>query len=323
MGILDFLLGRKADDPQRAERERQSKFTTLKTDGVRARNIGEWQYAARCFAEALRYSPDDAETQSYLAEAYIRIDDKEKAYPLLQKLSDLQPDNVSILLLLISTAASQQAWDVVASAGAKALALDDTDPRTYLIMAEAAHAREDHSEALALLDKAIALDPTLTAAVRLRARLHRHLGHLTQAQADALALVSLMPDSDEAHTLLGRIYELSDSPTEALASFEKARELNPFARKAIAGEVRIHLSAGRPDRAATLLDEAIAEMPDFIEAYRLRSRLYFDLGQEAAATADAQKADELTAAIAAQTEDYTNVANLTQQRYRDMNPYKF
>jgi uncharacterized protein HemY len=60
--------GNRMDDG--ASKSDLKKFDIFKYDGIRARRMGQLQYAIKCFEEALTMQ-DDYETMGHLADAYL------------------------------------------------------------------------------------------------------------------------------------------------------------------------------------------------------------------------------------------------------------
>src|SRR5262249_53513199 len=132
--------------------------------------------------------------------------------------------------------------------------------------------RATNDQALAYLEKALALDPnvpeswTNLAHVYTRAAAYRW----SPSQSESLRLareageraVALAPRSADAHHVLGFAFRLQGDLDRALAEFETAVALNPNHAPALAAVGQCWLLRGRPREA----------LPSFDHAFRLSPR---------------------------------------------------
>ena len=90
MGLLDKLFGKKETMSPEAEQQKniERQFNILCDNGVRALKMGEAATAAPYFENALELCPDRLQVKGYLAEAYLALQDFEKARPVLETLCE-------------------------------------------------------------------------------------------------------------------------------------------------------------------------------------------------------------------------------------------
>jgi tetratricopeptide (TPR) repeat protein len=152
------------------------------------------------------------------------------------------------------------------------------DPRSAEILAEIAgfHARQnDGDKAIAAAEKAITLDPGNTEA-------HRMLGLVYSALVESGA--PLRPDQSPAKLRAAAIEHLSKiQDTPAMAT-----DLN---LQLTLG--RLHLRAGRPDRAAPIFENITTQAPFAAEPYALLGEARRFMGQPAAAIEAYERAAEI------------------------------
>lgn len=107
-------------------------------------------------------------------------------------------------------------------------------------------------------------------------------------------LLPATPEDAELWELLGQCQEAQGAYSEALASWDRAIQLD--APRLEVHERRAHLlrqRLGRPQEADAALDRLVQENPEAAEVYVLRSRYWAESQQSEASLRDAQKALEL------------------------------
>jgi adenylate cyclase len=130
---------------------------------------------------------------------------------------------------------------------------------------------EDTTKALELLAKAIQLDPDFASAhggiafsmyvqVLMGGSLNRE-SDLSRGLEAGLCAVALDDQDPFAHVGLGRIRIVRGEHEQAIASFDRAIELNPSFALAYYGKGHSNWHCGHPDRAVISIDEAIRLSP--------------------------------------------------------------
>lgn len=324
MGFLKRLLGGTEESPEeQKQRTAERNFNTLRDDGVRAKNMGEIPYAAKCFTEALTIK-DDLETRSYLAEAYLRMQDYGKALPQLAILTEAEPENLEIALLKAQTEGRTGNHEAMKATCEALLAAHPEEPRALYLMAEAAHGLHEEIEAIALLTRALQAQPAYTAARQLRARVLSEMGQYAEVLEDARALVEAESENEEFQLLLAGALTATGGNEEAENAYKTVLQLNPFNREAVLGLGQLYEQTARRDKALALYDESIELQPDFAEAYKQRGAVRLALNDKEGATDDLKRALELRPEAAADFNgEFSNLENRMAERYRSMNPYGF
>jgi tetratricopeptide (TPR) repeat protein len=142
-------------------------------------------------------------------------------------------------------------------------------------------------EALALVGRAILLDPKHSLAHSLRGALRQEAGDLAGARADHDAAVSLAPEAPEPYVsrALFRSKALGE-PERALEDYERAIELDPTNGLAHLNRGAVLLKLKRPRDALAALDGALAHCTKVAAVYMNRSLAYRRLGDLEAAEAE-------------------------------------
>ena len=111
MGFWKTLLGGVDETPEEDKKNADAKqFDLLKYDGVKAMRIGQFDYAVKCYREALKIQ-DDLEVRDYLSQALIRQGQLAEAITELKALHQQAPDNVEVLLQAAHVAYMQEDYD--------------------------------------------------------------------------------------------------------------------------------------------------------------------------------------------------------------------
>lgn len=127
------------------------------------------------------------------------------------------------------------------------------------------HARGAAGRALCWIDRALAVDPDLLAALNLRAALHFSLGQTENAVASYRAVLARAPDHAEAHhnfaVALGRL----GRHDEALAAHQRAVALRPDFLEALNSLAHAYLGKNRPADAEACYRRVIELRPSAAE----------------------------------------------------------
>ena len=228
MNFLKSLFGNKAENEEEKRREEEKKnFETLKYDGVRALQINQIEQALRCFSHALQLH-DDLETRDYYSQALIRNNDLSGAYAQLQKLVEAEPDNLQIYLRMADVAYMMEDYVAMGNACEKAMLVDSENPQVLYRYAKACIGRDDLTNAIAMLTKAIMLNPEAYEAYLLRGETLLDSGDLDAADEDATHLLEQLADNEDVLILKARIEQKKGNKAEALTYYNKVIDVNPF-----------------------------------------------------------------------------------------------
>ena len=274
MGFLSSLFGgnKEASEEKRLEDEAKS-FDRLKYDGVKAVRTGQYVIAIKCLKAALEIN-DDLETRDYLAQALVRNGELLPAYEQLQKLAEAQPDNQAIFEQMANVAYMMEDYVAMSHACEKAILIDNTNPRVHYLYAKACIGQEDMINAIAMLTKAIALKPDFADAYLLRGQTLLGMGDRKGAREDMEHLLADYPEQEDVLMLKARIERAEGKADEAIDTYTKVTDVNPFAIEAFKERGQVKYDKGDmagakedlqkvleidPDRAADISGEYSAE----------------------------------------------------------------
>lgn len=306
-----------------SKRSPESKFETLRDDGVRAMQMGETPYAVKCLTAALELQ-HDLKAVALLAEAHLRMRDYAAAVPLLKEMVAGDAENVEVKLLLAQALGETKCFDEMKTVATELVAAHPEEARALYLTAEAEHGLNEDLFAIAHLTQAIELRADYLRARKLRAEVLKAMGQFAEMLADAEALVAADGENEEYLILLAEALAATGQNEAAVEKLEKVRALNPFGTEAVLQLGRLYELGTQWDKALALYDEAIELLPDFAGAYQARGGVKHHLKDDAGAAEDLKKALELAPEKAATLDgEYTNVENRMTDRYKAMNPYGF
>lgn len=290
MNFLKSLFGNKAENEEEKRREEERKnFETLKYDGVRALQINQIEHALRCFSHALQLH-DDLETRDYYSQALIRNNDLPGAYAQLQKLVEAEPDNLQIYLRMADVAYMMEDYVAMGNACEKAMLVDSENAQVLYRYAKACIGRDDLTNAIAMLTKAIMLNPKAYEAYLLRGETLLDSGDLDAADEDASHLLEQLADNEDVLILKARIEQKMGNKAEALTYYNKVIDVNPFS----------------------------------MVAFQERGPLKMELGEEQGGRKDVEMAEKMAAQLAADQAQGVadeDVEQKVKQAYKNVDAY--
>lgn len=326
MSLLNHIFGND-DQPEQQKPEEaadpERNFQILKDDGVRARHMGETPFAIQCFEEALKIK-DDAETLSYLAEAYLTAGRTADALPCLEKLTATEPDNLRLLLTAAHAALQCQQYDKAQTWLNQAGKTAPDNAHVLYLEARLLHEQHNDIMAVAKVTQALLHDDKLLMAYELRAKILLGMGQPAEAVKDTTRLVADAPDEEEYQILHGQALAAAQQPEEAEKAFQAALEANPFSIEAPLHLAQLYSTTHRLDLALKTCDDLIEAHPDCAEAYKMRGGVKMALHNEAGAADDLKKSLTLKPQqVEEMNGEFSNVENRMNERYRNLNPYGF
>ncbi len=267
-------------------------FDILKYDGVRAMRMRKMDYAIRCFREALSIE-EDFETMNYLSGAYSAMNRHEEALEVLNRMVELQPEDVSTLLSRVGVLFMLDKDAEVIADCMRVIEIDEGNHVAWFLMAKAKRATGDLLGAVGDLTKAIALKDDFTDAYLLRAEVLRDMQQPKEALPDAEKAVTLAEEEETVYLVRGTVHEALGEIDAAAEDYQHALDLNPFNEEACIRKGVLLLAGGFVDEAIALFDEAIEMCPDFARAYAERGRAKNIKGDKDGAFEDLKKSIEL------------------------------
>ena len=290
MGFWKTLFGGAEESPVEEKKNAEARqFDLLKYDGVKAMRMGQFDYAVKCFREALKIQ-DDLEIHDYLQQALTRNGQLAEAIAELEVLSRAQPDNVLLLIQTAHLAFMEEDYELMAAVCQKAEGLDADNARVHYLNGQACIGQGDLIGGIARLTKAIALDEEMLDARLLRGQTLLKMGELKGAQEDADYLLAHTEGQEDVLLFCARLAHAGGDNDKALDFYTQVIDVNPF-----------HL-----------------------EAYRERGKLRYDGDDKQGAEEDIQKVLELNPQEMADVSGDYSAEGIEQQvkrAYSNLNPF--
>jgi tetratricopeptide (TPR) repeat protein len=253
---------------------------------------GEYESGLERIEAALARSPDLAEARLLRARLLMKLRRYDDAVAEARGMVEVDPhDWTGHLILALAANAPESAFRVMTvSRGEHLAAVERLAPET----ADAYHLRalavEDVAEAVALLDRALAIDPAHAEALYERSRRHAETKNFEAALRDADRLVAVRPRSAQGHRMAGRLYVDQHDSDRAMEQFAEALRIDPDDPITLNERARLHRALGHHEEAYADLNRAIELDADYAGSYYERGELQFSLSRLDEAAEDAQRA---------------------------------
>ena len=292
MGFFSSLFS-----PAQSEEENQQKvdmknFDILKYDGLRAQRMGKYDYAVKCFTEALKIHKD-FETMKYLMSVYYLLNRHDQMLEVLNEMIDTGQEPVTTLLTRASLLFTMGKNTEAAEDCSQVIALEPENHIAYFQLAKSEQALGESDKSIDHLTHAIRIKEDFAEGYLFRAEINYTLKNGDNALSDIEKVIELTPEDEIAYLLRGRIYELMGNTAAALADYQYVSELNPFNEDAYLLTGQLMMSQDKYDEAIVLFDEAIEHNDKFVKAYIARALAKRKTGDMEGAIADEEKAKEL------------------------------
>lgn len=289
MNLLKALFGGSEETPEEKQRNDEARrFDMFKFDGVKAARMGNFEYAVKCYEEALKLK-DDLEVRDYLSQALVHSDRLSEAIRQLQVLAESESDNIRVWMQIARVAYMAEDYDTMNDACARAMEVDGENPHVHYLYAQACIAAGKNINAVAMLTKAVALKPDMADACLLRGKTLLAMGDVVGAADDASRLIEEYPENEDVLMLNARVASARGNADEAMELYGRVMDVNPFCA----------------------------------DAYKERGRLKYDKGDMVGAGEDMAKAMEICPdTLADISGDYSaeGVEHKVMKAYSNMNP---
>lgn len=290
MGFWKSFFGGEEQSPEEERKDNEAKqFDLMKYDGVKAMRIGQFEYAEKCFREALKVH-EDLEIHDYLSQTLLHLNRLQESLEELLLIGKEQPDNVSVITQAAHVAYMLEDYAQMHSLAEQAQALDPENATAYYQMAQADLGQGDLVNGIAQLTKAIVLNENHGDARLLRAKTLLMMGDLDGAEQDVNWLMEHTEAEEEVLLTAARIAHAKGNDDDALNIYNKVVDVNPFQ----------------------------------VDAYRERGQIKFNRGDKRGAQEDMQKVLELNPNETADVNgDYSaeGVEQQVKRAYSNMNPF--
>jgi tetratricopeptide (TPR) repeat protein len=257
-------------------------------ESVRALYQGDPRRAAELAELRLRKFPNDAPARVLLARAELAQGDFQRAYRELRKALTIDSRNVDALyyLAIAARAMSQQEYQ-------RLYGLAPNSARVHLLLAEAALAQDNPTEAESEFKAALDADPRSVEILTSLGELKRSQSRFDEAIAFYAQAEQIGPLNYDVAYGLGACYIYKQESARAVEYLRKALA---FAPRSAAGRFALGnalFQGGQTEAAIPELKTALELEPQLKQAYFLLGRAYQRSGRDAEAKAAFGKLEEL------------------------------
>ena len=301
------------------EHEKRYRFETLRDDGLRALQIGQVEYAVKCFTTALQYE-ENSTTMRHLAESYVMIRDGEKALALLERLHEEDPENVDYPIIATQAAEIAEQYDTMERYARMAIEIDPNNETGLYMLGHCLFLKKQYADAEECFTQLLATSEEFSNVRQQRINCRIEEEKYNEALEDIAYMTNHASATEDTYIAKGNILLKQGEYEAAADAYKEALTLNPFNMAAPLKLAETSLSQAHPDEALAYLDEAISMQENFAEAYNKRAEIKEQLGDNEGAIQDREKAQNITL-----TEEHSegNLEERMNDRYKSMNPYGF
>ncbi len=240
--------------------------------------------------EAVRLAPSDANIVRARGIVLAGLEKYDEALSDLNKAIELDPDNAPTYEIKSLVLTRMKKYDEALAALDQAQKLVPNSSEPWLRKMRVHSLQKKLDEALDDLNKAAALDPANADVLKLRSLLYLEKGDKEKALADARDAVQLGPKDAAAIRSYAAILADAGKFDEALAQLEKARKLDPNNPGTALQTGMIFVVQKQSGKAIEAYGEFLKEHPDEPNLLYARGNAYLNLGMQAEAEADYEKA---------------------------------
>lgn len=339
MGFFKSLLGFEDTPEQKEEKD----FETLKVDGMKAMNIRKTDYAIACFQRALEIH-EDAEVRSCLAKAYLNTGEPLLAKDQLETLVSTQRDNPDEWIAMAHVQFVLKEWSGMEESAGKALALQEGNAEALFLLATAQKEQNNLIMAVASLTQILCKNPENLSSLRLRAEVFMLMADWVNAEKDIDSYLEIANNQEEVlppvtngccqapimegddledlELMKAEVQANSGRTDKAYTLLKSILANNPFCQKGYLDFCQLLLKTQQPEEALQVINEAVENMPEFAEGFKMRGAVKLVLGDKEGSMED------LKAAIAIAPDTlksidgaYNNINDVIEKNQQSINPF--
>jgi tetratricopeptide (TPR) repeat protein len=244
--------------------------------------------------EAVRLAPDDATIVRTRGILLADLGKNEEALADLDKSIQAAPDYAGAYEVKSLILARMKKYDEAIAAIDKVQEKMPDSPLPLLQRAQLHNQQGKRDEAIEDLTKAYAKDIGNIAILLMRSSLYLEKGDKSKALADADECLRLRPTSPDATRYRALLLADMDRLAEAVSSLEKLIELDPKENiQSVVTLAQLYVTKKQSAKALAIYDKYLEKEPENGELYRGRGDAHLNLGKQAEAVADYEKAYKL------------------------------
>ena len=244
-------------------------------------------------------APERRRVALLLAGCYLSLGEDDHVISLLNPVADANPDDLAAAYLL-GTALLHQGQEQRGALMIDRILHNGDTAEAHMLMAYTRLKANDKKVAKDEVTRALALNPNLPEAYTFEGRLDFIAADVEGAKTAFRKALALDPNSFESLLFLGALLREEGQLKEARGLLERGLRLQPKELRIRYQNALEYSGEGDDARAAKMLEALIKDAPDYTEAHRSLSTIYFRLGRPEDGKKERETAEKLDAAIQAQ-----------------------
>jgi tetratricopeptide (TPR) repeat protein len=246
----------------------------LVKDGQRYFAKGEYQLAAAEFNKAIRIDPGFVQAHLLLAETYQNLHQPNQAYREYSTVTELRPDDDQARMAMTNLLIAGKYFSLAREQTDLLMKRNPKDPAVYVLVSSLLAAQGQIPEAIAEMQKAIALAPNRWQLYLAQGLLDLQAKDPDAAEASFKKVVELDPKAMQGRLVLGSFYQAQHRMDEAVQQYQQAIAMDPGSFEPRAALARLYLMEKNNSAANEVLDQAAQaaasdsrDLPALIDLY--------------------------------------------------------
>jgi tetratricopeptide (TPR) repeat protein len=246
--------------------------------GQRYFEKGQYSAAAIEFSNAVKIDPGYAEAHLQLAESYLHLQERDRAYQELSRTVELRPEDYSariamanLLILGHDFPQAQEQADLLQKKR-------PNDPGVHAMASSLMAAQNNIPRAIGEMQQTITLDPAQWEPYLGLALLQVKDNQPDAAESSFKKVIELNPKATQARLLLGTYYQSHNRLGEAEQQFRDAITVDPNTIEPREALARLYLAEGKIGEAEEVLKQANHDLPHDPASFLALSNFYYATG---------------------------------------------
>ncbi len=248
---------------------------------------GKYREAVIQYSNAVQIDPRFAQAHYQLAQSYLKLGDKQRAFNALSRTTDLDPNNYGAHTDLANLLSSVRRSDNTADPDALQKAKPHLDiirekqpnsPETHEAWSNYYSAQNNLGAAMQEAQQAINLNPSRSESYLVMAILQDKSKFFDRAESNYKKAVEVDPKSMNARLLLGSHYQTLGQLAQAEEQFRNAITVDPKDAAPRAALEFVLLQQGKKDETEAFLKQTKKDLPDNAATYSLLGDFYVNTG---------------------------------------------
>lgn len=223
---------------------------------------GDYKFAETEYAQAVQVSNRNAQASNLFARFLMRRGETARAERILAESIAVNPNNEENLKLLAGLRLQQQDWRGAEEAANILSNVSRGDEDVSRILGAAYTGLKDYAGAIDVLKREYDRAPLAARPLAGLIQAYVNAGRTAEAETFLRDTIEKNPDFYEAHVLLAQLERVNGRADVAVASLEKAIELEPLRSEAYEALYGVYVLEGRRDDAGKVIEQATAAIPD-------------------------------------------------------------